>query len=109
MYSQDLPLASIIITSYNHASFINKAIQSAIRQDYKNLEVIISDNNSTDNTEEIVSQYLSDSRVKYFKNETNIGMLKNFRKATDLCSGEYVTYISSDDYLVNDSFVSETI
>ena len=104
------PLVSIVITSYNRAHFIDKAITSALAQDYPNLEIIISDNCSTDNTEEVIKQYTNDSRIKYFTSPSNIGMIPNFIKAThELARGKYISFVSSDDYLVNDSFVSEAI
>ena len=105
-----LPLVSIVITSFNRETFIEDAIKSALAQDYPNLEVVISDNASTDNTDEIVKKYLPDPRIKYSINDINIGMNANFLKATkELATGEYITYVSSDDYLVNDSFVSEAL
>lgn len=105
-----LPLVSIIITSYNRASLIGQAIDSALAQDYQNLEVIISDNNSTDNTDEVIKKYLGDPRIKYFKNVTNLGMAGNFRIATEeRAKGEFLTYISSDDYLINERFISQAI
>lgn len=101
------PLVSIIITSYNRAYCISKAIESALAQDYNNLEIIISDNNSTDDSEKIISKYLTDKRIKYFRNPVNIGMIPNFKKATnELAKGEFVTYVSSDDYLDDPQFVS---
>ena len=57
MQINDIPLVSIVITSYNRAHTIEKAIESALGQDYQNLEIIISDNNSTDNTDEVVKKY----------------------------------------------------
>jgi glycosyltransferase involved in cell wall biosynthesis len=106
----DLPLVSIIITSYNRAGLISKAVESALSQDYPNLEIIISDNCSTDGSDDVIRKYINDPRVKYNRNKENIGMLPNFRKATyELSKGEYLTYISSDDYLISNSFVSDAI
>jgi glycosyltransferase involved in cell wall biosynthesis len=106
----DLPLVSIIITSYNRAGLISKAVESALSQDYPNLEIIISDNCSTDGSDTVIRKYINDPRVKYNRNAENIGMVNNFRKATyDLSKGEYLTYISSDDYLMCNSFVSDAI
>ena len=108
--NKEMPLVSIVITSYNRAHFIGKAITSALSQDYPNLEVIISDNCSTDNSDEIIKQYISDERIKYFVNPSNIGMIQNFIKAThELAKGKYISFVSSDDYLVNDSFISEAV
>jgi len=101
---------SLVITSYNRDHFIEYAIKSALAQDYPNLEIIISDNCSTDNTDQVVSKYLDDPRIKYSVNDSNIGMLANFDKATrELASGKYITYVSSDDYLVNPTFVSKAV
>lgn len=103
-------LVSIVITSYNRAHFIEKAIRSALAQDYPNLEIVISDNCSTDNTDEIIKKYTHDPRIKYFINGSNIGMMPNFIKATqELAKGKYISFVSSDDYLVNDSFISEAV
>lgn len=108
--NNNLPLISIVITSYNRAQWIGQAIQSALDQDYPNFEIIISDNNSTDNTDDVIRTFCSDPRIKYYKNETNIGMVANFKKATyELISGEYLTYISSDDYLCNRQFLSNSV
>lgn len=108
--NDQLPLVSIIITSYNRADRIEKAIDSALAQDYSNIEVVITDNCSTDNTDQVITRYLGDSRIKYSKNATNIGMIANFKKATnELATGEYVVYISSDDYLYDPTFISASI
>ncbi len=110
MDQSKLPLVSIIITSYNRAHCIFKAIESALAQDYPNLEIIVSDNNSTDNSMEVINRYAQDPRMKISRNEVNIGMTPNFRKATwELIKGDYVSYISSDDYFCDDSFISDAI
>lgn len=104
------PLVSVVITSYNRANLIEGAVQSALAQDYPNLEIIISDNCSTDNTDEVMAKYLSNPRIRYYKNEQNIGMIPNFKLATEQRSkGDYITYVSSDDYLINNSFISQAI
>lgn len=105
-----LPLVSIIITSYNRAPWIDKAIQSSLAQDYANLEIIITDNCSTDNSDEVIRKYVADPRIHYSRNASNIGMLGNFKKGTnELAKGEYVLYVSSDDYLKDPGFVSSAI
>lgn len=107
---QALPRVSLVITSYNRAHLIEKAISSALAQDYPNLEIVISDNCSTDNSDQVIRKYAGDPRIKYSVNERNIGMVPNFDKATrQLATGKYITYVSSDDYLVNPTFVSEAI
>jgi glycosyltransferase involved in cell wall biosynthesis len=107
---KDTPLVSIIITSYNRASWIGQAIESALAQDYPNLEIIISDNCSTDNSDEVIKSYCHDPRIRYSRNETNIGMAANFQKAFfELAQGDYLTNISSDDYLTNSRFISNAV
>ena len=104
------PLVSIIITSFNRAKWIGNTIQSALDQDYPNVEIIISDNQSTDNSDTVIKKYIHEKRIKYFVNDSNIGMMANFKKATEeLAKGEYITYVSSDDYFVNKKFISDSI
>ena len=110
MLKDNLPLVSIVITSFNCAKFINAAIASVLEQDYPNLEVIVSDNCSTDDSKKIISKFFYDDRLHFYENPTNIGMMPNFLRATkELASGKYITYVSSDDYLVNSNFISEAI
>lgn len=105
-----LPLASIVITSYNRGPWIGQAIESAMAQDYPNLEIIISDNCSTDNSDEVIKSYCHDPRIRYSKNETNIGLIPNFQKAFfELARGVYITHVSSDDYLTNPAFITNAI
>lgn len=109
-YNSDTPLVSITITSYNHGHWIGKAIASALAQDYENLEIIISDNCSIDNSDDVIKMYAKDPRVKYSRNEINIGMIPNFEKVFfALSSGQYIINLSSDDYFVDNSFVSNAM
>ncbi|MBS1497338.1 MAG: glycosyltransferase family 2 protein [Bacteroidetes bacterium] len=103
------PLVSIVITSFNRAHYIEEAIRSALAQDYRNLEIIISDNCSTDGSSEIFKKYSADKRLKIFVNESNIGMIPNFKLGTERAAGEYITYLSSDDYFVDNTFISKAI
>lgn len=108
--TNEKPLVSIVITTYNRCHLISRAIESALSQNYENIEVIVSDNFSADSTKEVVRKYLDDPRLKYYCNNANIGMRANFKKATEvLAKGLYVTYISSDDLLINPDFVSESV
>jgi glycosyltransferase involved in cell wall biosynthesis len=107
---ETLPLVSIIIPCYNRERYIAQAIESALSQDYTNLEIVISDNCSTDNTPNIIKKYVHDPRVKFSQNNSNIGMIPNFRKATEqIAQGKYFIYICSDDYLINTSFISQAV
>lgn len=94
------PFFSIVMPTFNHGKFIDKAIRSVLEQDYEDFELIISNNCSTDNTDEIVQKYINDKRIKYWVNDKNIGMLANGKKCVLAASGEYVNYLGSDDFLM---------
>ena len=97
------PLVSIIIQTYNRAHIIYRAIDSAINQTYTNLEIIISDNHSEDNTEEICKRYAEkDNRIKYFRQKENIGMIRNANFALQKISGDYFIWLNDDDWLDKD-------
>ena len=78
------PLVSVVITSYNYAHFIKTAIDSALNQEYPHIEVIVSDNQSTDDTLAVLRQYENDPRVLVNVNPTNIGIMANANKGISL-------------------------
>lgn len=101
---------SIIIPTYNRAVYLETAISSALAQDYKDLEVVISDNASTDNTEFVAKAFSRDPRVKYFRNSENVGMVKNWHKAVfEYAIGDWYLILSDDDILTNPKFVSKAV
>jgi len=103
------PLVSIGMPVYNGELFIGRALDSLLTQDYENFELIISDNASTDGTEEICRSYkLKDARIQYHRNVTNAGALRNFRRALELSSGKYFMWAAHDD-LWEKSFISKLI
>lgn len=86
---------SVIIPTYNRAKFIDKAIASLLNQTYKNFEIIVVDDGSTDNTEEVVGLF-KNSKVKYFKKENQErGAARNY--GAKLAIGDYVNFFDSDD------------
>lgn len=92
------PLVSIGIPVYNGELSIREALNALVAQSYDNLELIISDNASTDLTGEICEEYATkDSRVKYFRNSVNIGLYANYRRALSLATGEYFIWAAVDD------------
>ncbi|MBV8152133.1 MAG: glycosyltransferase family 2 protein, partial [Candidatus Eremiobacteraeota bacterium] len=102
-----LPLVSIIITAYNYAHTVATAIKSALAQDYPNIEVVVMDNASTDPTPAVVAAFAHDRRVRYFRNAENIGMVPNHNEGLRRAKGEYVVFLSADDFLMPD-FVSRS-
>lgn len=94
------PKVSILIPTYNRAALLTACLDSVLAQDYPNVEVIISDNHSTDNTPDTVKKYLTDRWVRYYRNETNLGVIPNWKKLLyDYATGEYGKLLCDDDYL----------
>ena len=95
------PLISVIITSYNYLHYITTAIDSALAQVYPNIEVVVTDNRSTDGTVPALrARYLGDPRVRIFENETNIGERADAVRGHALARGEYCLWLSADDWLL---------
>ena len=90
-------LVSIIMPSYNTAKYIGESIDSVINQTHENWELIIVDDCSTDNTDEIVKPYLEDSRIKYLKNEKNSGAAVSRNYALREAKGKWIAFLDSDD------------
>jgi glycosyltransferase involved in cell wall biosynthesis len=88
---------SILIPTYNYSHYIDEAIQSALNQTYSNFEIIIVDDMSTDNTDEIVGKYLNDKRIRYYKNVENLGLVQNFNKCLQYATGKYIKFLLADD------------
>ena len=92
------PRVSIGMPVFNGADFIRCAVQSVLSQDYEDLELIISDNASTDETASICRELAAiDPRIRYHRNETNIGAAGNYNKVFELARGEYFKWAAHDD------------
>lgn len=96
------PKVSIHIISFNQKDYIAEAIESAVSQDYENLEVVVSDDASTDGTAEIISEYKLryPSRLVVLLNQKNVGVTKNANRGLRLCSGKYIAFQGGDDVLL---------
>lgn len=92
------PKVTIAIPTYNRGEFLTKALDSALAQSYKNIEVIVSDNDSTDNTLEILSNY-NDARLTIIQHRTNLGMVGNWNACLNIASGKLFLLLSDDDFL----------
>lgn len=90
-------LVSIIMPSYNTGEFIKYSIESVIAQSYSNWELIIVDDCSTDNTDEVVEDYLSDDRIHYIKNDKNSGAATSRNRALREAKGKWIAFLDSDD------------
>lgn len=94
----DQPLVSILLTSYNYGRFIGEAIESALRQTYKNLEIIICDDESTDDSVQIIEKYArQDSRIKFVP-QAHAGFGSAYNTAFQHSKGAILVLLDSDDY-----------
>lgn len=90
-------LVSIVMPSYNTGPYIAESIQSVLQQSYSNWELIIVDDCSTDNTDEVVRLFLSDQRISYLKNEKNSGAAVSRNRALREAKGRWIAFLDSDD------------
>lgn len=92
---------SICIPVYNGENTIQHTIDSVLNQTYKNIEVVICDNQSTDSTVEKIKQY-QDERICFYQNDENLGMAGNWNECLKRTTGEYVHFLCADDYIMPD-------
>lgn len=97
------PLVSILLPVYNSDLFLNDSINSLLTQSYKNIEIILIDDGSTDNTSVICEHYSKhDRRVKFYQNKTNLKLIKTLNMAISLASGELIARMDADDISSSD-------
>jgi glycosyltransferase involved in cell wall biosynthesis len=98
--SETAPLVSIGIPTYNRERLIGRAIESALHQDYLNIEIVISDNASTDSTPEVCRRYAqTQPNVRYVRQPRNLGATRNFDAVLEQTSGQYFMWLGDDDWL----------
>lgn len=97
------PLISVLLPAYNAEKTIKEAIDSIVSQTYNNWELIAVDDGSTDSTPIIIQAY-NDSRIKYFCNNQNLGLIKTLNRGIELCKGKYIARMDSDDISSPDRF-----
>lgn len=94
------PLVVIGIPTYNRARLLSRAVDSALAQDYPNLALVIADNASTDDTQQVCERYAAaDPRVTYFRHLENVGSIRNFADLLQRAKGEYFAWLADDDWL----------
>ena len=109
MLKNESPLVSVGMPVYNEGRFIRESLDSILAQDYQNLEIIISDNGSTDETVSICREYAQlDKRVRYSRFDSNVGASKNFTSVLERASGKYFMWAAGHD-LWSENLVAETV
>jgi glycosyltransferase involved in cell wall biosynthesis len=97
-----IPLISICIPLYNGEKYLEQCLNSAINQTYKNIEILLVDDTSVDNTWNIASKYAAiDKRIRLHRNDKNLGLAANFNKCLELANGEWIKLLLQDDYLTD--------
>ena len=93
------PLVSVIINCYNGEKYLKKCVQSILDQTYNNFEIIFWDNNSIDQSKNIIHGY-NDSRIKYFKSKNKLFLGEARCEATKVCKGSLITFLDTDDWFL---------
>jgi glycosyltransferase involved in cell wall biosynthesis len=96
------PLVSVIVPIYNQAPFIRETVDSVLAQDYENVELVLSDDGSTDGTTDILREYAArePERIKVVASERNTGIAGAFNRALDAHTGEYIAWLGGDDVML---------
>lgn len=91
-------LVSILIPTYNRPGYFEEALKSALQQTYRNIEIVVTDDSTSDDTERLVSAYQNKhDNIRYVRNRPGLGAARNFRKCMSLARGEYINYLMDDD------------
>ncbi len=111
MQIKEMPLVSVLIPCFNHEKYIKDCLHSIIAQSYKNIEIIISDDCSNDNSYNVILSFqtiLNEvfPRVVIKRNEFNVGVVRNLNKMIKICHGKYIKEIASDDILLPDGIMN---
>lgn len=105
---QDYPLVTIICLCYNHQDYVLESLSSVLNQQYTNIELIIVDDCSTDNSTAVIEKWLIDSpKTLFIANETNLGNTKSFNKALKIAKGDFIIDLAADDILLPNCITSQ--
>lgn len=100
-------LISVVVTCYNHENYIEQCLRSIFKQTYRNIELIVLDDGSTDKSSEIIQEVLKESPfVTTFESHENIGVVRTRNKGLNLLNGDYFLFVDSDDFL-DETYVEE--
>ncbi|MEK7465644.1 MAG: glycosyltransferase family 2 protein [Patescibacteria group bacterium] len=103
-FNNKKPLVSICATFLNSEKYIHRFLESSLNQTYKNIEVVLVDDASTDDSQRIIAEYaLHDKRIRYFRNPEKLGIIPGLKRAYELAEGEFVIWLGTDDWLTRNS------
>jgi glycosyltransferase involved in cell wall biosynthesis len=93
------PIVSIGMPVYNGGHYLRQAVESLLNQSFKDFELIVSDNASQDDTQDVIKSYQrTDPRVRYYRYPRNVGAIRNFNRLVELASGDYFMWAAHDDF-----------
>ncbi|WP_338744781.1 glycosyltransferase [Pseudomonas putida] len=92
------PLLSVVIPTYNYGRYLAQCVQSVLDQDVDDIEILVLDNASTDDTPQVMAAFADNPRVRYIRNRYNYGPGYNWRNGLRVAQGRYFTFLSADDY-----------
>ena len=99
---------TILLPAYNAALYLRDSLDSIMRQAFKDFDVLLIDDGSMDDTSKIAIEYSNiDRRIKYYKNEKNIGLIKTLNKGLSLAKGEYIVRMDADDIMFDDRLYNQ--
>jgi glycosyltransferase involved in cell wall biosynthesis len=105
-----LPSVCVIIPTYNQAAYITRAVNSVMAQTYPNLQIVISDDASTDDTYRVLQDRIQDRRIQYHSSPSNRGRVSNYRHALrNYTTADWVVNVDGDDFFTNDAFIADAI
>jgi len=101
------PKVSIILMTYNQGKYLHTAIQSALSQTYENIEILISNNGSSDNTANVVESFLPNKKITYLNYPENESVNLRANQAIDLASGDFISWLYGDDYYLDEKIQTQ--
>lgn len=106
---KNLPLISVCVITFNHEKYILDCLKGIFIQDYPNIEIVISNDRSSDRTHQKISEFIAaqkpvdNFKIKYFNQKVNLGINPNLRFALEQCTGEYIAICEGDDYWISEN------
>jgi glycosyltransferase involved in cell wall biosynthesis len=106
----NLPLVTVMVPCFNQSKYLTETVNSILNQSYENIEIVISDDASCDDTYELSKKWENNFQVRYFRNKVNIGRVRNYKKTLiERAKGKYVLNLDGDDMLLCDEYIKNSV